>query len=208
MKKIFISGPSGSGKTTLAKYIAARYRIPFVNGSSKVLWKQYGITSHSDLITKCNNDPEMAIKFQFELLEYRNENLTGKSEFVTDRSPLDNLVYYLLQVSHLQNTETTKEFVIACSDVMHRFDFHQIYLDIRHTPYQLENDGMRVHNEYYQNMVDSIFKDLINNEILFPKQKAFIINEWGWESRVRAVESLLKPKTPSLWRQLKIKYGL
>lgn len=200
MKKIFISGPSGSGKTTLAKYIAARYRIPFVDGSSKVLWKRYGIESHADLITKCSNDPEMAIKFQFELLDYRMEAIQGKSEFVTDRSPLDNLVYYLLQISHMQNTDTTREFVEACSDSMHRFGFIQIYLDIKGTPYDLENDGMRVHNEYYQEMVDAVFKQLIRDNTLFSKALVTSVNEWEWESRVQTVEKLFQPKSKNIWQ--------
>ena len=54
--KIFLSGPSGIGKTTMAKHIAKLYGIKFVEGSSKVLWGDFGIKSHLDLIQKCDKD--------------------------------------------------------------------------------------------------------------------------------------------------------
>ena len=72
-KKIFICGPSGVGKTTLAKFIAAKYNIPFVSTSGKLLWRDYGITSHKDLLDKSLKDPTFAVNYQFDLLKQRRE---------------------------------------------------------------------------------------------------------------------------------------
>lgn len=203
MKKIFISGVSGSGKTTLAKYIAARYRIPFINGSSKVLWEKYNVKSHKDLITKCNEDHKMAVDFQYELLEYRKEQLKGVSEFVTDRAPLDNLVYYLLQISHMEETEATNGFVEACESTYDLFEYQQIFIDMEYYP--IEDDGYRIVNAHYQRMVNCVFKDIIRSGKLIQRDNLTIVNDWGWEDRVKLVEDMFKPKKQSRWQNLQKK---
>ena len=68
--KIFISGVSGVGKTTMAKQISKDYKIPFIEGSSKVLWDKYNIKSHIELIKKTYLEPQFGLDFQNELLDY------------------------------------------------------------------------------------------------------------------------------------------
>ena len=61
--KIFISGVSGVGKTTMAKQISKDYKIPFIEGSSKVLWDKYNIKSHIELIKKTYLEPQFGLDF-------------------------------------------------------------------------------------------------------------------------------------------------
>jgi hypothetical protein len=150
-----MAGPSGTGKTTLCEYISKEYNIPFVTTSTKPLWDKYGITSHEQLINKTLNDKLWGLNFQYEVLNYRVRLLKGLDQFVTDRSPIDNLVYFLLQNSHLLNESQTKEYINLCAESMMMFNslITVPYLDNT----LLEDDGKRVNNKYYQMSVNSIF---------------------------------------------------
>lgn len=204
-KQIFISGSSGSGKTTLANYISHRYQIPFISCSTKNLWPNHGISDHKEIITRSAKDPNWGKAFQHELLEYRKEVLSGHIEFVTDRSPLDSILYFMLQNSPFLPPSATQYFIDQCRDIYHLYDAHQIYLEP--SPY-LENDGMRISNHIYQEMTHCIMKYMIENNWLGSKKRVTVIKEWDWEYRVRVVEELFKPEEKSLWQELKENLGL
>lgn len=191
-KRIIISGRSGAGKTTLAKYIASRYRIPFINGSSKVLWERYGIKNHKELIEKCDKDLEFAKNFQFELLSYRKEQINKYPEFVTDRGPLDNIVYYLLQVAAKETTVDTTTYIDLCFWDLPSFT--QIYINMKGKETVIP-DGKRVDNEWYQKTVDGIFRQYLASGIL--KNEVITIHDWEWEKRIKIIE---RHFSPNKWR--------
>lgn len=183
--QILLSGISGIGKTTMAKHISELYGIPFIDGSSKVLWDKLGIVSHNDLIDRCNRDPKFAIDFQFRLLEYRRELMQKNSSFVTDRSPLDNLVYFLLQVSFNTNQLQTADYIRECqmSYPTQYIHLHFGYSYKMAAENDLEHDSARITNAYYQLMVNNLFNMCIEKDYLeirsFDK-----IETWDWEKRV------------------------
>lgn len=163
--RIAICGPSGSGKTTLAKGIAAELGIPFVSTSGKSLWDKYGIKSHQDLIQKTFIDLDWGFRYQYELLELRRNELKGYNEYVTDRSPVDNFIYTLLQLSHVLTKEALDNYLEQCVmllnsqvDVLIYSTFMDVFTDT------IENDGYRVTNPYYQMLVDNTFNRVLTSQ--------------------------------------------
>jgi len=196
MGKIFIMGPSGIGKTTLAEYISKRRRIPFEIGSSKVLWEKYNIKNHEDLL---NLEPDVSLKFQYELLDIRRDISINNPNFVSDRSVVDNAVYFLMQCSPFLDEGKCQEYINTC-----QFDINQalkdpankfIYLSVPKEGYEIENDGMRINNLYYQDwLTGSIFDRLIKDKLLtnkFNYNNFLVIDEWDWEARVKMVDTFL-----------------
>ena len=193
--RLFISGISGIGKTTLAKTIAQEYDIPFIIGSTKLIWGRYGIKSHNDIISMCNNQPKYGLKFQKEVLDYRLEMINSHDVFVSDRSPVDNIVYVLTQLSHKVEEEEIRSYVEKCKIVYNIENVRHIHLSggiktISNTP--LENDNMRITNQYYQLMVNSIFDMVINdNWLLIPKDNFRNIDTWDMSTRMLAAKELI-----------------
>lgn len=194
--KILLTGASGAGKTTLAKHLAWKHDIPFISGSSKDLWPKYGIKTHLELIQACQQDSEFAQSFQYELLYHRNKQVEGLKSYVTDRTPMDNLLYYTLQVSHLVDTDSHRNYVKVCLDSMPKDDYHLFLLNV--PTHNLEDDGMRVNNVFYQLFCENTLLYLLRiylTQIENPNKFPFtVLKEWDWSTRLEIVDKQLKPK--------------
>lgn len=189
--KIFISGPSGIGKTTMANFLAKEYNIPFIQGSSKVLWDKYGINSHKELIQKTNTDPDFGVNFQLELLEYRSKAIEGHESFVTDRSPMDNLVYFMLQVSDKVDSNVTFKYLQMCRETYPK-DYIQVFMGLNYDMCKqgLEDDGFRVTNIYYQLMVNAIFDQVVSGNWLDIDMSSFIsFKTWDFQMKEKLIKS-------------------
>jgi deoxyadenosine/deoxycytidine kinase len=198
--RIACSGPSGTGKTTLSTYIAEQYNIPFITTSTKPLWEKHGILSHAHLIGMTTNDPTWGLRFQHEVLSHRVEVLSkaGK-EFVTDRSPIDNLAYLLMQNSHQLTERETESYMDLCNEAINLFTGFIImpFTD----DINLEDDGKRVVNRYYQVTMNHVFdaasgmltrRNRVNP--LCPDHNRLNIlgiNKWDMEERKRLVAKFL-----------------
>jgi hypothetical protein len=189
--RIGISGPSGTGKTTLAQYISKNYDIPFITTSTKPLWDKHGITSHLELIQKTVTEPSWGMDFQKELLEWRSAKLEGVHSFVTDRTPIDNLVYFLLQCSSNQSDENIRKYILDCGRSLY------VYTGFIALPFNnstiLENDGKRVPSRYYQEFVNHNFDLALGflREYL-TKSKTISLHEWDFETRRLKVDYYIK----------------
>ena len=208
MSKIFITGVSGIGKTTLAEYISKRMQIPFVVGSSTILWEKYGIKNHLDILKMGLNDPKKGLDFQLELLSKRFELSNEHQHFVTDRSPIDNAVYFLLQNSQSLKEEQVESYIQKCWDYFHNTPYCQIiYLSHKTGLRTIEDDSKRITNPYFQNdVVGPIFENFINqtkaefdnklpNPISIKDEnkyaKIYTIKDWDWKKRIDAVDLIL-----------------
>lgn len=190
--KIYFSGCSGTGKSTLAKWIEDTYGIPFITTSTKPLWDKYGVKNHIELIKIATENPQLGIDFQFDLLRYRKEVLSQHESFVTDRSPVDNLAYFLMQNSHIATEDQTEEYIKQCKELLFT-GTHLFFIDFT-SDIKLENDGMRVSNKYYQQMSNSVFKDVINDwmwDIGVEKLQYSKISVWDMDTRKDQVTRIL-----------------
>jgi len=170
---IAICGASGSGKTTLAKWLAKNLEIGFFEQSAGLIipeatqnylqdeygWKKAG---HKEVIQLSNANPQFGLEFQIEILRARTGILKKLSEIkehncIIDRSPVDNLSYFLLQCSHNQNEEDCQRFIGACQDAMQYID-KIIFVQ---TGIPIIDNGSRVPNIVYQQLVDNTFSFVI-----------------------------------------------
>lgn len=190
MKKIAISGTSGVGKTTLAKYISEKYNIPFVTMSTKPLWDKLGITSHEDILKRSAEDKHWALQFQDLILDERERLDKENNTYVTDRGPIDNIVYFLLQCSQYVTELNTHSYIQRCLELQKNIT-HQIILPFTEEVV-LEQDNKRISNPYYQMTVDSVFSQVYRRYI-GKNNKTLLILEWDWEKRKKIAGDFISP---------------
>jgi len=164
--KIAFSGASGSGKSTLTNWVSKEFGIPHVSGSSgdlkidsdkKYLFDKYGFngsSGHLNVIQESHKNPEFGYELQCLIQERRSEMIRDHDHFVTDRSPLDNWVYFLLQSALYQTDEVVEEFMNRCISAMAGLDY-AIYIP---SVIPIENNCSRVPILHYQRAVDCIFE--------------------------------------------------
>lgn len=169
--KIALYGPSGTGKTTLAKIIAEEFNLKYIPGSSysellnddqKAVLKGWGYAGggHKEIIKLSASNPLFGELFQNFVLEQRSLLFTEEDSFVTDRSPIDNLTYFLLQNSAQISEENTQVFIGRCQSL-----FRSVSHAIGLTPLGMdfvEDNKSRVNNLQYQKMVSSVFEHVFN----------------------------------------------
>lgn len=196
--KIFIAGPSGMGKTTLAKWVSTEFDIPFISTSSKGLWKKYMINSHTELIQMAMKSPGKGYKFQSELLDIREKLIDTNKHFITDRSIVDNLVYYLMQVSPFVEEKLTLEYIDRCKTLLNpRWQCLDLLI---HIPYnnkmRLEDDGFRIPNRVFQQCTQLYFDYCLDNyfNFLLPSHKLTLVT-----NKLDQRKLITHQKITSLW---------
>lgn len=164
MRRIFISGPSGTGKTTLANILSDYYELgKFISGSSKTLWDKYGIKKHQDIILRTHMDPHWGYEFQNELLDYRLKLFEANKDFniITDRSPLDNVIYFTLQNSPFESTLSSDAYYLKAYSSFKKGDwliFRYYTSEVISKAHGIENDGHRITNPFYQLAVQNLME--------------------------------------------------
>lgn len=155
--KIFITGAAGVGKTTLGKRISKILNIPFITTSAKHdIWPKFGFKDYNDAHTNCSVDPDKGLAYQLAIFNDRKTLLSGDT-WVTDRSPIDNLAYFMFQLSHHDLDDDIVDSFIHAIQMEILQATHIVYL--KHSPEViLENDGFRVLNKLHQGVVDALIQ--------------------------------------------------
>jgi len=206
MKKIAFSGSSGSGKTTLVTFVAEKLGLTHISGSAGDVKKEgdkmlldemfaYPGGGHVGVIRYSALNPEYAVTNQ-KLLQLRRAELIRENDnFVTDRSPADNLTYFINQVAYhpMVTDAMTEEFMKDCQKAWDELT-HVIYVKAVQ-PQEVERNGSRVSNRFYQKAIDCQFEYWINNH--FQKNsidgpEVMIIDYWDLEKRKKNVLKFLE----------------
>lgn len=98
--KILLSGPSGCGKTFLCEKYSDFFNISFLKVDTLDIFKKYKINSQLDIIELGIKNPDLTQIIYQELIDLRLSLINSNLSFISDRSPLDNIIYYLLQHSY------------------------------------------------------------------------------------------------------------
>ena len=147
--KIAICGPSGAGKTTLALHISSILGISYIHTNGPALREKYGCKNHKEIIKLSATDPQQGYCYQQDLLEERSQLAEQYSNFVMDRSPIDNVVYFMLQNSMNHTTEETYNYIGRAVSIVPNYTHFIFIPPMYDSP---EEDGVRVQNTLYQKM--------------------------------------------------------
>jgi hypothetical protein len=203
MKKVAFSGSSGSGKTTLVTFVKEQLGLTHLSGSAgdlkteadKLMLQEepynYPGGGHAGVIRYSALNPEYGLINQQLLLQRRTELIMNNENFVTDRSPVDNVVYFLNQVGfHPMVTDAITEAHLEKALAAWNELTHVIYVKAVQ-PTAVEVNHSRISNKYYQRgLVDPAFEYWIMNYFLknsIDGPEFLMIDYWDLEERKQAV---------------------
>ena len=196
--KVAFCGPSGGGKTTLAEFISEKFNIPYIRGSASHIMNDedkqfltglgYNFTGHKEVIEKSGNI-ELIYNFENIVRQRRKELIINNPAFITDRSPVDNIVYFLLQASYGMGDFATASFIEECKGVMPELT-HVIYIRSVN-PNGIEDNKSRIVNREYQRMVDSVFSMVLNYYMECINVRLLMIDYWDLDKRKEEVTKFL-----------------
>ena len=107
--RIAFCGPGGVGKSTLVDYLSSVWDLDIVKHETSANLPD-GINNHADVIKYAIDSPEDSANFQYSLAWDRANLFSCTTDgFISDRSPVDSLMYYELQNSHQEIISTQLE---------------------------------------------------------------------------------------------------
>jgi len=211
--KVAFTGTSGSGKTTLCKWVAQEFGLKHISSSAQDLFTAkdkdmlnglFGYTGlgHANVIRMSANDYSFGHAFQTVLLARRMELIDDNHNFVTDRSPVDNMTYFVNQVGmHKEFTNAVGlEFFRACIGAYSKLT-HLVYVRATQPELEVEDNGSRVANGIYQTAIDAQFRAWLDRfiavkkiELLSRGPKVLVIDYWDLKKRKEELYQFLKRK--------------
>lgn len=203
--KIAMSGSSGSGKTTLGNWIADEFNLKHIPCSAgdlldgndlsflKESFNYEGNEGHYGVIKRSAENGEFGYLFQNMLLNNRTHLISNNDDFIMDRSPVDNLTYFISQVGFHPGMEDrlAEIFIQKCFRAWNMLT-HVIYVKAVQ-PGKVENNGSRIVNKYWQQAIDAQFDHWFKTLFFTDKNpKILRINFWDLEGRKQAIREFLK----------------
>lgn len=154
-------GPSGIGKTTLAKRISEITGIPFVSGSYSELVPVTKEISHEDMI---KTNPQQIIQQDNELFTKRCQLYNTYEQFISDRSFVDNITYFINKLSYQIDVVDMDSFIDSCIEATEKYATHLIFIPFRvemMDEFKIEDNSKRIINPWYQLQISSIMTTVI-----------------------------------------------
>lgn len=205
--KVAFSGTSGSGKTTLVKFVAERLNIPHISGSAGDLYTKQDRDflrssylyetgkGHADVIIASAVDSGFGAANQRIILQRRIQLIGDNPKFVTDRSPADNLVYFLNQVGFHKEIKD-KDCRVFLDFVQQAWQMLDYVIYVKAVqPNGVEDNGSRVSNWYYQQSIDAQFEfwiDYLQRYTRGDKPNVLVLDYWDLDRRKEEVLDFLE----------------
>lgn len=198
--RIGICGPSGSGKTTLAKKLSEDLGIPYKPLSATMVLEEMGIDmgikgmGHRWLINNSSKDEDWGLQVQYEILESRRATLENLDSVIIDRTPVDNLVYAMYEVSHNSTEEWIEKYREECVEFYNTFDFI-FFIPWTNQQGPIEDNGSRIPNRYFQELITGIFQQqlrIISDLAGIDGPRVYTLEMWDFKSRLNKLKSSLK----------------
>jgi len=188
-------GPSGVGKTTIALYISERYNIPFVNTSASKIWPKYGFNDHEDAHRASALNPSKGLDYQLDIINDRYLALFKEEEWVCDRSPIDNFIYFMLEISPYMDQGITEQFINKCKQTM---ELGNVLIIIPFTKNIKLEKSHRITNPYYHQMFSILMEWVLwSKDINISKiDRTLVLNQWDFNLRKQIVDEWVKKWWP------------
>lgn len=200
--KIAFTGSSGAGKTTLVKFLSERYNIPHISGSAGDVLKDvddtmlrqafgyYGNAGHSNVIANSITNPGFGIINQLLLQMRRQQIIETNDNFITDRSPVDNITYFINQcgAGPMMTNSLADQFFKSCVEAAQKLT-HIIYIKaVQPEGTPVEDNGSRIPINAYQLAIDAQFEMWLHKiydamTIDKPRPQVWVIDWWDLERR-------------------------
>ena len=154
--RTMLAGPSGIGKTTIAKVIGNMTGIEFVSGSVSDLLPETKDMSHESML---NRSSEQLYSEDYKILNIRNQLFRNKEEFVSDRSYIDSIAYFLYkQADQIPQCEVEQFILLACRLLVQQCDLLIVLELVPEDAHNwlTENNAKRITNNYFQILISSL----------------------------------------------------
>lgn len=147
--RIGITGSHGTGKTTLAEALAKQTGLPLIEEQARAVAQTLGIATVKSL----KDDPKLGARFQWECL---NQQLRAekRQSFISDRTTIDNAVYWLRYHAHRWPSEATIFYYQRALGNVRNYDLI-IYVPPEIIP---EDDGFRGTDQGQQLEIDTYIR--------------------------------------------------
>jgi len=151
-----------------------------------------GDIGHRKLINLQNLAPDFGIQWQQACLESRSKVIKNRNNFVMDRSPIDNAVYMMTQVSHNMNEDQILTFLHRAIE-SYRELTHIILLPVNAAQTNVEDNGSRVSNLFFQQYISRVFDDMFNRYFDHKHEgpKVIRIDTWDLDLRKKIIDKHL-----------------
>lgn len=203
--KIGLCGPSGTGKTTLALSTAKAFNLEYMPLSASIVYKHFGkdpeIENHRQLINKHAENSDWGIDFQLQLSKMRQTMLEGKDNVIVDRTPIDNYIYFMLEAGHNADKELCDKFFQECVEFAKTFDiiifvpFCSNYGIPINPQGKIEDNGKRITNPHFQEMVSVLFDYYIGTHfyrLLHGKTLLAKMDFWDFAKREATMKACIQ----------------
>jgi hypothetical protein len=195
-------------KTTLVKFVAKEFNLKHISGSSGDLRGKsieeaqhielYG-GGHRGVIRYGALSPKFGFENQTALARARSRIIMNEDNFVTDRSPLDNLTYFIAQVGYHEvvTDSVVNNFISQCLFTWHHLT-HVVYVKaVQPERNGIEDNKSRIANWYWQKAIDAQFEYWLKNVFMkyqsIQGPRVYVIDYWDLESRKKSLLNFLKP---------------
>lgn len=168
-RPILFMGPSGMGKTTLAKSLEDITGRKFISGSYfSNMSDSVKAKTQLELI---NMPYEDIVLNDTQNLSRRVKNLvlamdTNESGVISDRSPIDSLVFFIQKLSvhnrSVCDIDVMVEHVKKCLYTLNPVLIFTEYSVLQFQSWTFEDNGRRVTNKYFQNMISGMFREVLD----------------------------------------------
>lgn len=188
--KIGLTGPTSTGKTTTMNVIAEELKLDIHQITTRDIFDKYGIISQTETINTAFQFPEKYYNLYKDLIKGRHDLFETKNNLVTDRLPIDSLIYYKLQ--HLQfepnSSDVIEEFDKLCKNTCESFDMIFVFPPVKQL---CVSDGVRHVNFefnklYHQVLVNAINEYGLYNVVYIPEDMVNLL------SRVKFIKRVLE----------------
>lgn len=197
--RIGFCSAGGTGKTTLLNPLSLKLGLDIKNLTTQSLMSEFHLKNQNDAVSVAGVVPDIGIQFQTKLINNRTDffyqvsDMEGNDEFVSDRTPLDSLAYYMIHNSYWDTQESTQKLIDKVKESSQYFDY-VFMLPTKVIP--VENNGVRGLNPEYHELVQNTIKSLapsVNYKLIeIPAHVLSVEDRVNWIGHFIMRDKLLK----------------